>query len=74
MVRVWVAWLLAFNAIVRSSDSNTSWWISGKAVSCFFFLLHKDSLHGEIRLKKVAGEYHAAPKLHNSALNEGVWA
>ena len=39
-----------------------SWWVTGKKSSFFFFMVYKNTLHGDIKLKKIAGEYKDLPK------------
>ena len=34
-----------------------SWWVTGKKTSFFFFMVYKNTLHGDIKLKKIAGEF-----------------
>ena len=46
------------HSVARNEDDNFSWWISGKASSCFFFQVYKNTIHGDIKLKKIAGEFY----------------
>ena len=34
-----------------------SWYVTGKATAFFFFYLYKESIHGQIKLGKIAGEF-----------------
>lgn len=33
-----------------------SWWITGRAQSCYFLVLFKASVHGQVKLQKMAGD------------------
>ena len=41
----------------RNDEDLFSWWVTGKATSFFFFMAYKNTLFGEIKLKKIAGEF-----------------
>ena len=41
----------------RNDDDKVSWYVTGKACAFFFFYLYKESIHGQIKLGKIAGEF-----------------
>ena len=41
----------------RNDDDKVSWYVTGKASAFFFFYLYKESIHGQIKLGKIAGEF-----------------
>ena len=40
----------------RNSADPTAWWMSGTADSLYFFVLFRSTVHGDIRLQKMAGD------------------
>ena len=48
--------------LARNESDMVSWWVTGKKSSFFFFMVYKNTLHGDIKLKKIAGEYKDLPK------------
>ena len=40
----------------RNEPDSTSWWMTGTKEQMYFFVLHRSSVHGQVRLQKMAGD------------------
>ena len=40
----------------RNEGDNISWWMTGRKDSLHFYVLFRSSLHGQIKLQKMAGD------------------
>lgn len=50
--------------LARHHEDAQSWFMTGKADSLFFLVLFKASVHGQVRLQKMAGDL-MEPMLHS---------
>lgn len=49
--------LLSLGCCVARHDTDMmSWWMTGRREALFFLVLFKSSVHGQVRLQKMAGD------------------
>ena len=42
--------------VARSEDDQTAWWMTGMKDQIYFYVLYKSTMHGQVRLQKMAGD------------------
>ena len=46
----------ALCVLARRDEDMVSWWITGTREQLYFYVLYKSSIHGAVRLQKMAGD------------------